>query len=120
MVGHLLRLDLSVLDVDLVTTQYNGYSVTDVHQVTMPYRNVVVRHSCCHVKHDDGTLCLDVVAISQTSELFLTGSVPHVELDGSSGSVEDYWMHFDSNGSCGWVGGIGEEEVVDINYSRYV
>lgn len=31
--------------------------------------------------HDDATLAVDIVAISQTTELFLTGGIPDIELD---------------------------------------
>ena len=88
MVGHLLCLDLSVLDVHLVTTQHNGYTVTDMFQVAVPQGNVVVRHPRCDIEHDDGTMSLDVVAVSESTKLLLTGRVPDVEFDGASGGVE--------------------------------
>ena len=88
MVSYLLCLDLSVLDVHLVATQHDGYTVTDMLQVAVPQGDVVVRHSRCDVKHDDGTMSLDVVAVSESTKLLLTGRVPDIEFDGASGGVE--------------------------------
>jgi hypothetical protein len=47
----------------------------------MPVRNVLVCDSRCDVKHDNTALALDVISISETTELFLTGSIPNVEAD---------------------------------------
>ena len=65
----------------------------------MPHWHIVVGRSSCYIKHDDGTLCLDVVAVSQSSELFLTGRVPYVELDGSPASIEHYGVNLNTNRS---------------------
>lgn len=50
-------------------------------QLTMPVGNVLVGNSRCHVKHDDTALAVDVVSIAKTTELLLSSSVPHIELD---------------------------------------
>ena len=42
---------------------------------------------------------LNVVSISQASELLLTSCVPHVVLDGSSVGVEHQWVHLYSESS---------------------
>ena len=47
----------------------------------MPVGDVLVGDARGDIKHDDATLAVDVVAITETAELLLTGSVPHVELD---------------------------------------
>jgi hypothetical protein len=47
----------------------------------MPVWDVLVGDTGCDVKHDDTTLSVDVVAITETAELFLTGSVPDVKLN---------------------------------------
>ena len=51
--------------------------------LTMPVGNILVGDSGSDIKHDDATLAVDVVAISQTSKLFLTGCIPHIELNRS-------------------------------------
>ena len=66
----------------------------------MPVGDVLVRHSSGHVKHDDGTLALDVVAIPESPELLLACRVPHVEPDGSTVGVEDERMYFDPQSGC--------------------
>lgn len=99
-IGDLLRFDLSVLDVDLIPTQHRGYTLTHVLQVSMPYWDIVVGRSGCYIKHDDGTLRLDVVAVSQASEFLLASCVPYVELDGSPASVEHYGVNLNANRGC--------------------
>jgi hypothetical protein len=49
----------------------------------MPVGNVLVGDARRHVEHDDAALAVDVVAIAETTKLLLTGSVPHIELDGA-------------------------------------
>lgn len=47
----------------------------------MPVGNVLVCNTRGYVKHDDTALAVDVVSISEASELLLTGSIPDIELD---------------------------------------
>lgn len=47
----------------------------------MPVGDVLVRDAGGDVEHDDAALAVDVVAIAETAELLLAGSVPDVELD---------------------------------------
>ena len=51
----------------------------------MPVGDVLVGDPGGDVKHDDGTLALDVVAVPQAAKLLLAGGVPHVETDGAPG-----------------------------------
>lgn len=44
---------------------------------------------------------LDVVAVTQTTKLLLASSVPHIEPDGSTVSVEDKGVHLHTQ--CGYV-----------------
>ena len=47
----------------------------------MPVGDVLVRDPGRDVKHDDATLAVDVVAVAETTELLLAGSIPHIELE---------------------------------------
>ena len=47
----------------------------------MPVRNVLVGNARRDVKHDDSTLSVNIVTITETSELFLAGGIPHVKLN---------------------------------------
>jgi hypothetical protein len=47
----------------------------------MPVGDVLVRDTGGHVEHDDTALAVDVVAITQTTELLLTSGIPDIELD---------------------------------------
>ena len=47
----------------------------------MPVRNVLVGNAGCDVEHDDTTLSVNIVAITETPKLLLTGSIPDIKLD---------------------------------------
>lgn len=47
----------------------------------MPVGDVLVCDTGCHIEHDDTALAVDVVTITETTELLLTGGIPHIELD---------------------------------------
>lgn len=47
----------------------------------MPVGDVLVGDPGRNIEHDDTTLSVDVVAVSETTELFLTCGVPYIELD---------------------------------------
>lgn len=49
----------------------------------MPVGDVLVRDTGGNVEHDDTGLAVDVVTITETTELLLTGGVPDIELNGS-------------------------------------
>ena len=53
----------------------------------------VLHHSCLQFKMIGWKLYLDVVTISESSELLLAGGVPHVEADGASVGVEHEGVH---------------------------
>ena len=99
MENNCLGLHFPVFNVNLVPTQNNGDVFTDSHQVSVPVRYIFVRYSGGDVKHDDATLSLDVVAISETSKLFLPSSVPNVEADGPSVGVKHQWVYLNAKSS---------------------
>lgn len=47
----------------------------------MPVGDVLVCDPGGHVEHDDTTLAIDVVSITETTELLLAGGVPDIEGD---------------------------------------
>lgn len=49
--------------------------------LTVPVGNVLVGDTGGNIEHDDTALAVDVVTITETTELLLSSSVPHVELD---------------------------------------
>merc|ERR1719333_1931301 len=91
-----LGLDLSVLDVDLVAGEDDGDVLTDPDQIPVPVGYVLVSHTGGHIKHDDGTLSLNVVTIPESSKILLAGSVPDVETDSSSVCVEHQGVDLNS------------------------
>mmetsp|Transcript_12107 Transcript_12107/g.20095 ORF Transcript_12107/g.20095 Transcript_12107/m.20095 type:complete len:238 (-) Transcript_12107:71-784(-) len=82
--GNLLGLDLSVLDFNLISAENNRDVFADASQVTVPVRNVLVGNARGDVEHDDRTLPLNVVPVTQTTKLLLTSSIPDVEFDRSA------------------------------------
>lgn len=48
---------------------------------TMPVGNVLVGNTRGDIEHDDTALAVDVVSITETTELLLAGGIPHVELN---------------------------------------
>jgi len=93
--GDVLGLHLAVLDVDLVTAEDDGDVVADTDQILVPGGDVLVGDAGGDIEHDDGALAIDVVAVTETTELLLSGSVPGVEDDGATvgGEVEGVNLH---------------------------
>lgn len=98
--GDGLGLHLALLNVDLVASEDDGDVLADTDQVTwrllaeccmslvshkrtVPVGDVLVCDARCDVEHDDTTLAVDVVSITETTELLLACGVPDVELDGA-------------------------------------
>ena len=77
--SHLLRLDLAVLHVDLVSHEHDWNVLADANEVTVPVRHILVSNARRDVKHNDRTVRLDVVSVAQASILLLPRSIPHVE-----------------------------------------
>ena len=94
MEDNCLGLHFPVFNVHFVPAQNYGDVFTDSHQISMPIRDIFVGYSGRNIKHDDPTLSLDVVAISESTKLLLSGCIPHVETDGTSVGVENQWVYF--------------------------
>lgn len=69
------------LDVDFVATKHDRDVLADTFKITMPVGHILVRDAGGNIKHDYATLPLNVVAVTKTTELFLSCSVPDVEAD---------------------------------------
>jgi len=67
-----LRLNLTLLDVDLITTEDDWDVLANTDEITMPVWNILVGNPSGDIKHDDTALTVDVVSVSQTTELLLT------------------------------------------------
>ena len=81
MEGDLLGLDLTVLDINLVSAQHNWDVLTHTAQVPMPCGHILVGETRRDVEHDDGALAVDVVAVAKATKLLLTCRVPAIEPD---------------------------------------
>ena len=86
------------LDVDLISAENNWNVLTNAFKVTMPVGNVLVGDTRSDVKHDNTTLALNVVTITETTELLLTGSIPHVETYGAEVCAEGQRVNLDTKG----------------------
>lgn len=95
-----LGLDFALLNIDLVAAEDNGDVFADTDEITceevsyllkrwtmeemvltVPVGNVLVGNTGGDIEHDDTTLSVDVVTITETTKLLLAGSVPDIELD---------------------------------------
>jgi hypothetical protein len=47
----------------------------------MPVGDILIGDTRCHIKHDDTALSVDIVSITKTTKLLLSGRVPDVKLD---------------------------------------
>ena len=74
-----LGLNFSVLNINFVAAQHDGNVLANPHEISVPVGYVLVGHSRCHVKHDDGAVGLNIITVPETAQLFLTGGVPHIE-----------------------------------------
>ena len=90
----------TILDVDLVTTQNDRYVLTYSHQIFVPSRHIFICDTRCYIKHDYGTLALNVVAVTQATKFLLTGCVPYVESDWSAICGKSQRMNFDAECGC--------------------
>jgi hypothetical protein len=99
------------LDVDLVTAKNNGNVFANPLQVSVPVGNVLVGNSGSNIKHDDTTLSLDVVSVSETTEFLLPSSVPDIEADGTEVGVESKRVDLDTEGCCRFSGGEGGSQI---------
>lgn len=61
----------------------NQHLVERSHRLTVPVGDVLVGDTGGDIEHDDTGLTVDVVTITETTELLLTSSVPDIELDGT-------------------------------------
>ena len=98
MEGDLLGLNLSVLDIDLVSDEHDGDVLAHSDEILVPLGDVLVGDSGAHIEHDDTAVASNVVAVSKSSELLLTGGVPNVEEDLSLGGEEGHGVYLDTEG----------------------
>ena len=97
--NNLLGLDLSVFDINLVSDQNNWDVFANSHEIFVPLWHVLISDSGADIEHDDTAVTTNVVSISESSELLLTGGIPNVEEDHTFAGIEWHWMDFDTEGS---------------------
>jgi hypothetical protein len=86
------------LHIDFISAQNDRDVLANAFEVTMPVRDVLVGDTGRDIEHDDTTLPLNVVSISQATKLLLTRGIPNIETDGSEVRVELQWVDFDTKG----------------------
>lgn len=119
----LAGLDFSVFDVGLISNETNGNVGTDLGEVLVPFVDISIGVSGGEVEHDDGTVGLDIITLSEFSEFFLTSSVPNIKGDFSKVSVENDVGHLSTLGWDVWflevssVVSLGEGCLADTSVS---
>jgi len=91
-----LGFDFSILDINFVTTKNNWYVFADTDQIPMPIGYIFVCYPGCNVKHDNGTLSLNIIAVAKATKFFLASCIPDIEADRSTIGMKDQWMDLDS------------------------
>jgi len=94
-----LGLDLALLHVDLVTAEYDGNVLANTDEITVPVGNVLVGNAGGNIKHDDTALAVDVVTVTETTELLLASSIPDIELNLTKVGRETEGVDLDTEGS---------------------
>lgn len=94
MEGDAFGLDFSILNIDLVSDQNHWDVFTNTDQITMPVRYILVSDTSGYIKHNYGTMSLNIVSVAKTAEFFLAGSVPNVKADFSSSCMENKRVNF--------------------------
>jgi len=77
----LASLQLTVLDISLVSNQDDGDVFTNLGQVLVPLGDVLVGLTRSEVEHDDGAVGINVVALAEIAEFLLSSSIPDDEAD---------------------------------------
>ena len=94
-----LGLDLTLLNINLVTAKNDGDVLANTNKITVPVGNVLVSDTGGNIKHDDTALAVDVVTVTETAELLLTSSVPDLEFDLTKVGEEAEGVNLDTLGS---------------------
>ena len=87
------------LDINFVSTEHDGDVFTNALEIAMPIGDIFVSDSRGDIKHDDTTLTLNVITITETTKLFLTSGIPHVKADRTKVGRECKGVNFDTESS---------------------
>jgi len=96
--SHSGGLDLPLLNVHLVSAQHNGDVFADTLEITVPVGNVLVCDARRDVKHDNATLALDVITITETAKFFLSSGIPDIKDDIAEVGGEGEGVDFNTKG----------------------
>jgi hypothetical protein len=66
--------------VRLAKNDFDRFTIKE-KSLTVPVGDVLVGDTGSDIEHDDTTLAVDVVTITETTELLLTSGIPDIELD---------------------------------------
>ena len=98
MEGDHLSLDFTVDGIDLVTDEDDRDVVADANDIAVPVGYVLVGVTASDVEHDDGAVALDVVTVTEATELLLTSGIPAVEGDLATVGLEGEGVDVDTDG----------------------
>jgi hypothetical protein len=97
--NNLFGLNLSVFDINFVSNQNNWDVFANSDEIFVPLWNVLICDSGADIEHDNTTVTTNVISISESSKLLLTGGIPYVEKDHTFAGIEWHWVDFDTEGS---------------------
>lgn len=93
-----LGLDLALLHIDLVAAENDGNVLANSDEITVPVGDVLVGNAGGDIEHDDTALAVDVITITETAKLLLTGGIPDIELNLTEVGGEAKRVNLDTEG----------------------
>lgn len=88
------------LNINLVSAQHNRNVLAYTLEIAVPIGDVLVCDACRDIKHDNATLALDVITITETTKFFLPGGIPNIEYDCAEVGGEGQGVDFNTKGGC--------------------
>mmetsp|Transcript_128733 Transcript_128733/g.209774 ORF Transcript_128733/g.209774 Transcript_128733/m.209774 type:complete len:211 (+) Transcript_128733:19-651(+) len=82
--------------VNFIAYQHDRDVWTSTFQIIKPLRHILIGNPRSHIKHDNATLPLHIVAIAQTTKLLLSSSVPDIEYDFTTIRCEAQPVHLNA------------------------
>lgn len=100
MKSNLLSFHLPILHINLVSTKNNRNVLTHPAKISVPRWDILVSQACSNIKHNNGTLPMNIVTIPEATKLLLPSRVPTIKANFPTVCEKIKRMDFNTNGSC--------------------
>jgi hypothetical protein len=96
----LLGFHLPIIHINLVSTKNNRNVLTYPAKIHVPSWDILVSQASSNIKHNNCTLPMNIVTISEATKLLLPNSVPTIKANLPTVCEKIERMYFNTNGSC--------------------